>query len=62
MGSSITRSSTKEKTDAVEILLLLARFLREKDESVEILDRLVSEYSPECAEGITGARSVLAVC
>ena len=42
VGSSITKSSTKEKTDAVEILLFLARFVRERDESIEILNRLVS--------------------
>ncbi len=42
VGSSITKSSTKEKTDAVEILSFLARFVREREESVETLERLMS--------------------
>lgn len=42
VGSRVTGSSKAEKSDAVEILLFLARFVREKEESIEILNRLVS--------------------
>ena len=42
VGSSITKSSSKEKSDAVEILSFLARFVRERDESIETLNRLMS--------------------
>ena len=43
VGSSVTKSPSKgDKTDVVNILLFLARFVREREESVGILETLTS--------------------
>ncbi len=43
VGSSVTKSPSKgDRTDVVNILLFLARFVREREESLNILERLVS--------------------
>ena len=43
VGSSVTKKPSKDdRTDVVNILLFLARFVREREESVGILERLMS--------------------
>ncbi len=48
VGSSVTKSPSKDdRTDVVNILLFLARFAREREENVGILERLVSSGRTE---------------
>ncbi len=43
VGASVTKTtSEKDLTDVVDILLFLARFVRERDESVRIIERLLT--------------------
>jgi hypothetical protein len=43
VGSSVTKNPSKDdRTDVVNILLFLTRFVRQREESVEILERLIS--------------------
>ena len=43
VGSSVTKKPSKDdRTDVVNVLLFLARFVREREESVGILERLMS--------------------